>query len=142
MATKITNPRFPHRCRVYRRVGVTPLNPQGTATELLYTGPCRKSSSTNIRTFNTGTTATGKVDIADYRISIPGIIPGICKGDLVDVTDLITTEKEMRIVNIESTTLTPNPPNNSNPSNTSNNSNTSNPPLPGSTALLCNAPSN
>ena len=116
MATKITNPRFPHRCRVYRRVGVTPLNPQGTAT--------------------------GKVDIADYRISIPGIIPGICKGDLVDVTDLITTEKEMRIVNFESTTLIPNPSNPSNNSNPPNTSNPSNPPLPGSTALLCNAPSN
>ncbi len=98
------NPRFPHQCMIYRRKGATPFNPDGELVEL-YNGPCRKSSSTNIRTFNTGNNTTGKVDIADYRVSMPGIVKGIQKGDFIDVTDLIGTEKGMRIVSFEATQL-------------------------------------
>lgn len=112
------NPRFPHMCVIYRREGATSFNPNGKVKEL-YNGVCRKSSSTNIRTFNTGSNTTGKVDIADYRVSMPGIIKGIQKGDLIDVTDLIGTEKGMRIVNFDATRL-----------------------LGGGTAVLCNLPSN
>lgn len=98
------NPRFPHQCIIYRREGATSFNPDGEIKEL-YSGPCRKSSSTNIRTFNTGSNTTGKVDIADYRVSMPGIIKGIQKGDLVDATDLVGTEKGLRVVMVEATQL-------------------------------------
>lgn len=98
------NPRFPHQCVIYRKEGATSFNPDGEIKEL-YNGPCRKSSSTNIRTFNTGSNATGKVDIADYRVSMPGIVKGIQKGDLVDATDLIGTEKGLRVVMVEATQL-------------------------------------
>lgn len=112
------NPRFPHQCVIYRRKGVTSFNPEGEVVEL-YKGVCRKSSSDNIHTFNTGSNTTGKVDTSDYRISVPSIIKGLQKGDLVDVTDLIGTEKGMRVVNFEATQL-----------------------LGGGTAVLCNKSSN
>lgn len=102
MATKVTNPHFPHQCVIYRQSGVTSFNPKGTIKEV-YSGVCRKESSTNIRSFDTGSNTTGKVDMADYRVSFPGIIKGIQKGDLIEVTDLIGTEKEMRIVMITAT---------------------------------------
>ena len=95
------NPRFPHQCVIYRKVGATSFNPG--ETKEVYKGECRKSSSTNIRTFNTGTNTTGKVDIADYRVSMPGIVKGIQKGDLIDVTDLVGTETGMRIVTVDAT---------------------------------------
>lgn len=95
------NPRFPHRCVIYRKEGATSFNPDGEIKEL-YKGVCRKSSS---RSFSTGSNTTGKVDIADYRVSMPGIVKGIQKGDLIDVTDLIGTEKGMRIVSFEATQL-------------------------------------
>lgn len=118
MAKNMSNPRFPHQCVIYRKIGATSFNPDGTVKEL-YNGPCRKSSSTNIRTFNTGSNTTGKVDIADYRVSVPGIVKGIQKGDLIDVTDFIGTEKGMRIVMIDATRL-----------------------MGGGTAVLCNTSSN
>lgn len=111
------NPRFPHQCVIYRNEGATSFG-DGTVKEL-YKGVCRKSSSTNIRSFSTGNNTTGKVDIADYRVSIPGIVKGIQKGDLIDVTDLIGTEKGMRIVMVEATQL-----------------------MGGGTAVLCNTSSN
>lgn len=95
------NPRFPHRCVIYRKEGATSFNPDGEIKEL-YKGVCRKSSS---RSSSTGSNTTGKVDIADYRVSMPGIVKGIQKGDLIDVTDLIGTEKGMRIVSFEATQL-------------------------------------
>ncbi len=125
------NPQFPHRCRIYRQVGATSFS-EGKIEEI-YSGPCRKSSSTNIRTFNTGSNTTGKVDIADYRVSMPGIIKGIQKGDLVDVADLIGTEKEMRIVSFEATQL-------GEYETTDENGKTK--IVRGGTAVLCNLPSN
>lgn len=100
----MNNPRFPHQCVIYRKEGVTSFNPNGKIVEV-YKGVCRKSSSTNIRTFNTGSNTTGKVDVSDYRVSMPGIVKGIQKGDLIDVTDLIGTEKGLRIVNFDATRL-------------------------------------
>lgn len=100
----MNNPRFPHQCVIYRKEGATSFNPDGKIVEV-YKGVCRKSSSTNIRTFNTGSNTTGKVDVSDYRVSMPGIVKGIQKGDLIDVTDLIGTEKGMRIVNFDATQL-------------------------------------
>lgn len=114
----MNNPRFPHQCVIYCREGATSFNPNGTI-KVLYKGICRKSSSTNIRTFNTGNNTTGKVDIADYRVSLPGIINEIQKGDLIDVTDLIGTEKGMRIVMVDASRL-----------------------MGGGTAVLCNTSSN
>lgn len=100
----MNNPRFPHQCVIYRKEGATSFNPDGKIVEV-YKGVCRKSSSTNIRTFNTGSNTTGKVDVSDYRVSMPGIVKGIQKGDLVDVTDLIGTEKGMRIAMVDATQL-------------------------------------
>lgn len=100
----MNNPRFPHQCVIYRKEGATSFNPDGKIVEV-YKGVCRKSSSTNIRTFNTGSNTTGKVDVSDYRVSMPGIVKGIQKGDLIDVTDLIGTEKGLRIVNFDATRL-------------------------------------
>lgn len=118
MAPKVINPRFPHQCIVYRMEGASSFTSGGTIKEL-YKGVCRKSSSGNIRTFNTGSNTTGKVDTADYRVSLPGIVRGIQKGDLVDVTDLTGTEKRMRVVLIDATQL-----------------------MGGGTAILCNIASN
>ena len=98
------NPRFPHECVIYRKTGVSSFNPDGEVKEL-YSGVCRKSSSTNIRSFNTGDNKTGKVDTADCRVSIPGIVAGIQKGDWVDVTDLTGTEKGLRVVMSEASQL-------------------------------------
>lgn len=100
----MNNPRFPHQCVIYRKEGATSFNPDGKIVEV-YKGVCRKSSSTNIRTFNTGSNTTGKVDVSDYRVSMPGIVKGIQKGDIIDVTDLIGTEKGLRIVNFDATRL-------------------------------------
>lgn len=125
------NPQFPHQSRIYRQVGATSFS-EGEEVEI-YTGPCRKSSSTNIRTFNTGSNTTGKVDIADYRVSMPGIIKGIQKGDLVDVTDLIGTEMGLRIVSFEATQLREHEV-------TDENGKTK--IVRGGTAVLCNLPSN
>lgn len=101
----MSNPRFPHKCRIYRRQGATSFNPNGDGIKVVYAGVCRKSSSSNIRTFNTGSNTTGKVDTADYRVSMPGIVKEIKKGDLIDVTDLIGTEEGMRIVMFSATQL-------------------------------------
>ena len=104
MAQTMTNPRFPHHCRIYRTEGATSLNPEGVYVEA-YCGECRKSSSDNIRSFNTGSNTTGKVDTADYRISMPGIVTGIRRGDLVDVTTEIGREDGMRVVSFDYTRL-------------------------------------
>lgn len=114
----MTNPRYPHRCKVYRIAGADSFNPDGVLMEL-YSGKCRKSASDNIRTFNTGSNTMGKVDTVDYRISIPGIIAGIQKGDLVDVSDKIGEETGLRVVMYEYTEIGG-----------------------GGTSLICNSPSN
>lgn len=98
------NPRFPHTCTIYRLQGVTSFKPQGDKV-VVYEGVCRKSTSQSIRSFDTGVQATGKVDAADYRISVPGIVKGIQKGDLVDVADLIGEEKGLRVIIVGATQL-------------------------------------
>ena len=103
MAQNTLNPRFPHTCRVYRLEGASSFS-KGEEKEL-YKGQCRKSSSDNIRTFNTGSSTTGKVDSSDYRVSIPAIVRGLQKGDLVDVETLCGTETKLRVVNINPTPL-------------------------------------
>ncbi len=70
MATSINNPRFPHTCRIYRPAAPSSFDTAGDTTCVLHTGPCRISTSTNIRTFNTGSSSTGKIDTADYRVSL------------------------------------------------------------------------
>lgn len=104
MAQTVTNPRFPHICRIYRQVDADSFS-DGEEKEI-YSGECRKSGSTNIRTFNTGTVEMGKVDTTDYRISMPGIVSGILKGDLVEVSDpLLQTSELIRVVFMESSQL-------------------------------------
>lgn len=98
------NPRYPHNCVIYRVAGATSFSPEGE-TVVVYRGACRKSSSSNIRTFDTGSGSTGKVDAADYRISIPGLVGGIQKGDLVDFEGLVGGERGMRVVSFGASTM-------------------------------------
>lgn len=100
MAQRLDNPRFPHNCVIYNMEGATSLNPQGYRAEV-YSGACRRSGSDNTRTFNAGTNALGKVDTADARVSLPGIIKEIKKGFFVDVVDLAEETTTYRIVSIE-----------------------------------------
>lgn len=99
------NPRYPHQCRIYRISEATSFNPEGTGVEELYFGECRMSSSVNIRTFDSGVISTGKVDTADYRVSIPGLIKSLLKGDSIDVTNLTGDTISMRIVTINGSYL-------------------------------------
>lgn len=78
----IHNPRFPHRCKIYRMIGETSFS-DGTE-EVLYEGECRKYSNTSLRTSH-----TENVIKSDYAISLPGIIEGIKTGYLIDVTDRV-----------------------------------------------------
>lgn len=78
--SKISNPRHPHKCRIYRKVGATNFSKGEEA--ILYEGVCRKEGSTNLRTFK-----TNNVLKSDYLLSLPGTVEGILSGDLIDVTD-------------------------------------------------------
>ena len=64
---------------------------------------------------------------------MPGIVNGIRKGDLIDVTDLIGTETGMRIVMTEVTQLG---------EYETTDENGKPKIVRGGTAVLCNAPSN
>lgn len=75
------NPRWPHKCRIYRYKGAT--NWDDGEIEVVYEGECRKYGNTSIRTFE-GNSGVMK---ADYALSIPGRLEGAKTGDLVDVTD-------------------------------------------------------
>ncbi len=77
----MSNPRYPHTCKVYRLTDESPFGDTGTET-VLYEGECRKEGNTSLRTFKTDGVVKG-----DYRMSIPGTVGGILSGDLVDVTD-------------------------------------------------------
>lgn len=101
---KVNNQRFPHTCVVYHIEGVTSLKPNGVRTDV-YNGACRKSSSTSIRSFNSGSSTMGKVDTADARISMPGIIKGIRAGSFVEVTDIADDVTRYRIVSVEHSLL-------------------------------------
>lgn len=77
---RISNPRFPHTCRIYTVSGETSFA-DGEET-ILYEGICRKETNTALRTFK-----TDSVIKADYSISVPGTIEGIRSGCFVDYTD-------------------------------------------------------
>lgn len=83
----IKNPRFPHKCIIYREEAESSFDSEPTRTYLYGTdgawGECRKESSTSLRHFE-----TNHVQRADYRLGIPHKVVGILAGDLVDVTDL------------------------------------------------------
>ena len=74
------NPRFPHRCRIYRQEGVTSFDDGQVVT--LYEGVCRKYKNASFHRLN-----KELVSQAAYELSLPGTVAGICKGDLADVTD-------------------------------------------------------
>ena len=101
---KVNNPRFPHTCVIYHMEGVTSLSPEGFRTEV-YNGTCRKSSSGSIRSFNSGSLTMGKVDTADARISLPGVVKGIKAGSFVEVTDITDEITRYRIVSVEHSLL-------------------------------------
>lgn len=70
---KPNNPRFPHKCTIYRMEGETSFS-EGKR-DILYEGECRKYGNTSLRTFK-----TENVVKADYALSIPGVIEGIKTG--------------------------------------------------------------
>lgn len=72
----MVNPRFPHTCKVFRMTEATPFSPG--AEKILYEGECRKY--VNRDRFN-------EVQISTYGLSIPGTVPDIKVGDLLNVTD-------------------------------------------------------
>lgn len=87
---KPDNPRFPHRCTIYRMEGETSFS-EGEKV-ILYEGICRKYGNTSLRTFK-----ADNVIKADYALSIPGIIGGGKSGLLIDVTDRCGTFTECMV---------------------------------------------
>lgn len=87
---KVSNPRFPHTCKVYRMEGETSFN-EGRET-VLYEGKCNKYGSSNLRTFKTDNVVKG-----DYAVDIPGLVKGIRPGDLVDVSDYTGEAKRILV---------------------------------------------
>lgn len=81
----VKNPRHPHTCRIYRRVGETSF--EDGVEEVLYEGACRKYGNTSLRSFTGG----DRVKYADYALSLPGQVRGVGTGTFVDVTDLVGT---------------------------------------------------
>lgn len=100
----VKNPRFPHRCVVYRETA-DPFSEEDDAVvrTYIYGGDgctdlecgdctcmgtdkcpcrCRKESSTSKRTFK-----TNGVIRSDYRLALPGQVEGIRGGDLMDIVD-------------------------------------------------------
>lgn len=89
MANKISNNRFPHTCRITRLVESTdPFSDRENEVEVVYEGCCRRESSTNIRTFRTGSSQFGQVQYGDYRLSLPGCVK-LQKGDTIEWIDFI-----------------------------------------------------
>lgn len=80
MAQTVNNPRFPHRCKVYRMEGETSFK-EGVE-KVLYEGQCRKYGSSSLRTFKTDNVVKG-----DFALSLPGTVEDIQSGDLIDATD-------------------------------------------------------
>nr|DAV19577.1 MAG TPA: hypothetical protein [Caudoviricetes sp.] len=83
----VSNPRWPHTCKIYYRD--EPTNFSSGKEIVVYEGECRKYDNSSIRTFN------GKDNVvrADYALSIPGQVGGITAGMFVDVVDLVGLTK-------------------------------------------------
>jgi hypothetical protein len=77
----VSNPRFPHWCKVYRVTGENPFDDKREET-LLYEGRCAKYGTNNLRTF-----FKEGVEKADYAVDIPGLVEGILPGDTLDYAD-------------------------------------------------------
>jgi len=107
------NPRFPHKCVVYRVDGEDSFGNKGEETVLYGSrecmgqdcmicsgtdtdcygrlckecpGRCRKECSTSKRTFIAD--KTERVKTGDFRLALPGQVRGITTGCYVDVEDL------------------------------------------------------
>lgn len=77
---RVKNPRFPHYCKIYARNNETSFS-DGEEV-IIYEGVCNKYGSTSLRTFK-----TNGVIRSEYAVDIPGLVPGISQGTLIDVTD-------------------------------------------------------
>lgn len=75
------NPRFPHRCEIYRTVGATPFS-EGVR-ETIYDGPCRAYKRNRARVVNGAFRA-------DLNLSIPSVVRAIA-GDAIVVNDRVGT---------------------------------------------------
>lgn len=87
---KVSNPRFPHTCRVYKISDETSWD-DGVET-VLYEGKCNKYGSSNLRTFKTDNVLKG-----DYAVDIPGLVKDVCTGCILDVTDYTGTNKKLTV---------------------------------------------
>lgn len=94
----ISNPRWPHSCRIYRIKGESSFS--DGEIEILYEGKCRKYNNTSIRTF----TGKDSVITTDYGLSLPGQVCGII-GALCDVTDFNGTLTRVTITDCYPTNL-------------------------------------
>lgn len=118
--------RFPHFCTVRRISGVDPFIPDDPfhpdnldadgfpvseeSEKVIYSGPCRRESNTNIRSFSTGLSSVGQVMHVDYRVSMPGKVM-LRKGDIIDVDYIIGFDKGMTVLHPNYSTLkTPDTP--------------------------------
>lgn len=113
MAANTVNPRFPHFCVVRRFSEVdsfTPDNPfapdnldsdgfpeKQPSESVVYAGICRRGTSTNIRSFRTGTSAVGQVNYADFRVSIPGR-HDIRKGDIATISFFNGEDRDVTVL--------------------------------------------
>lgn len=113
MANKIRQNRFPHFCTIRRITEVDPFMPEDpfvpdnldeegfpvkeTKEKVVYSGKCRRESSSNVRTFSKGNSTIGPVVYGDYRVSMPGKIE-VQRGDIIEVSYIIGNDKGMTVL--------------------------------------------
>lgn len=78
---KVENPRFPHSCKIYRKVEETEFD---DGKELVvYCGECRVYNKRYSKSVTSGVQQT------ERRVNIPNKVIGIEYGDLIDATDYV-----------------------------------------------------
>lgn len=92
----MSNPRYPHHCKIYRVAECDSFSDGETIT--IYDGICRKQSTTNIRSFKTGQSNIGQVTYGDFRVSIPCKLANLKTGDIIDVTDELGVDSGMEVM--------------------------------------------
>lgn len=86
--------RYPHSCRIIRLAeSADPFSDKEDEAQVIYEGKCRRESSTNIRTFRTGSSQFGQVQYGDYRLSLPGCVR-LKKGDTIEWVDFLIGRDE------------------------------------------------
>lgn len=91
---KLTEFRFPHTCKLYRRKCETSFD--DGVEEIVYKGKCSKYGATTMRTFR-----TDNVIKSDYAVDIPEPIDDVFGGLLLDVTDDNGTLTECQVSDVQ-----------------------------------------